>query len=105
MFSSSSKKPSCINPYLAKLIKKGAVACTVAFVPPILTVTSELSVNSLLPDGNVVPIDAFSSYPILGEVFNVVPSVVVPSLRPNTAVNIFVNVEASSGVNVSVSPM
>ena len=39
-----------------------------------------------------------------GAVFNVVPSLVVPNLRPNTDVNRVVSVDASSGVNVSVSP-
>mgnify|MGYP005742327629 FL=1 len=46
----------------------------------------------------------FASNPLVGFGLRVVPSVSVPSLLPKTLLNRVVNVDASSGVNVSVSP-
>ena len=104
MFSSSLKKPSSIKPYKVKFFKNGPVEL-LPLVASVATDTELVSVTSLLPDGNTVPPPSvFASNPLSGVVFKVVPSDVVPSLLPNTLVNNVENVEASSGVNVSVSP-
>ena len=70
----------------------------ILFPVPIVTETVDVSVTSL-PLG----ISEISEYPLSGADTTVVPSVVVPNLLPNIEVKRFVRVDASSGVNVSVS--